>query len=396
MLMAPIFFTDRGMSLEAIGLASLLGLPWNFKFIWSPLTDLIGSRRIWVMATLAVLLGAFALLAFSVGLDIGTISYGSLGTLPLSMLVAAGVLLLISFASATADISQDAFYMDALNKKQQAAFIGARVTAYRIAMITASGLLVYIGGRVGWQSAFSIGAVIMGVVVAWNALVLPRPAQSRPDYQSAAEFFAQVGRAFVSYLNRDRVVVILGFILTYKLGEYLLSKMAVPFLMKGCGVTAAQMGIISGVFGIGATIIGAIAGSIWIVRKGLWFSLITITIVMNATNLLYVVLALVESPALWAVTAVHIVENFAGGLGTAAFAYLLIRTCKENFRATHYAIATGLMSLGGTLAGSISGFIAAQIGYAWYFGLCTFLALPGVALLFLLPGKLSGRGAERV
>jgi PAT family beta-lactamase induction signal transducer AmpG len=306
--------------------------------------------------------------------------------------VAAGVLFLISLLSATADTSQDAFYMDALNKKQQALFVGARVTAYRIAMLTASGGLVYLAGKTSWTLGFSVAAVLMGGALLWNHFSLPAPEQTRPEYKTSAQFFAQFFKAFLAYLKRDRVIVVLLFILTYKLGEQMLGRMVTPFLMNECGLTTAQMGIVSGVFGVGATILGAIAASFWIVRKGLWYALISITIFMNATDVLYIILAQIQSPSIAWVTFVHVVENFSLGCGSAAFAYLLIRTCADKFRASHYAIATGLMSLGGTIAGTASGYIAEKIGYVPYFGLCLVAAIPGVILLFWLPKELTGRG----
>ena len=82
------------------------------------------------------------------------------------------------------------------------------------------------------------------------------------------------------------------------------------------------------------------------------------------------------------------------GLGTSALAYFLIRTCSQEFRASHYAIATGLMSLAGTIASATSGYITASIGYSLYFILCTVVSVPGLVLLFLLPNELTGRGHE--
>lgn len=392
MLMAPVYFTAKGASLEAIGLAALLGLPWNLKLLWSPLTDLLGRRRNWVVATLILLLLGIGFLALTSELPLGDAQIAGVGALPRAALWSAALLLLIAVASATADISEDAFYMDALNERDQALYIGARVTAYRIAMLTASGLLVYLAGRWGWTVGYGLAALLMALFVFWNQAVLPYPSQRRPSYEGWAGFFGEFGRAFATYLRRERVMIVILFILTYKIGEVMLGRMAVPLFMKQFGVTTAQMGMISGVFGVGATILGAIAGSVWIVRRGLWFGLISITLAMGGTNLLYIWLAGLEYASLTLIGVVHAVENFAGGLGSAAFAYFLIRTCSQNYRASHYAIATGLMSLGGTLAASLSGFVTSRIGYAPYFMLCTVLSVPGIVLLFFLPHGLVGRG----
>lgn len=391
MLMATVYFTDRGVSLAAIGLSSLLGLPWTIKFLWSPLTDLFGKRRNWVLISMALLFVFLSLAAAFSGQSLGTIDLSGVGQLPIEVLIVAGILLLVSFSSATADIAQDAFYMDALDQRQQAAYVGSRVTAYRIAMLTASGLLVYIAGKTGWQQAFFLSALLMGIMLVVNALILPDPAVTPPRFESTKTFFKEFSRAFLTYFDREKPITLLLFILTYKLGEQLLGRMSIPFLMNECDISTRLMGIISGGFGIGATIVGALAASYWIVKRGLWFGLISITIAMNGTDILYVWLASTDFRPIEIVTAVHVVESFSGGAGSAAFAYLLIRTCAQEFRASHYAIATGLMSLGGTVSSSVSGFVAQSIGYAPYFIFCTLLSVPGVVLLFLLPKKLTGR-----
>ena len=394
MLMAPIYFTARGVSLETIGLLSLLGLPWSLKLLWSPLVDLVGKRRNWVTGALILLFIAIAALAFVCDQNWGMTDFAIIGQMPTAMMVAAAVLFIISFFSATADIAQDAFYMDELSGRQQALFIGPRVTAYRLAMVTASGLLVFLAGILSWGIGFFIAAVIMGALTLWARYLLPHPASTKPPFGSSKEFFLQFQRAFISYVQREKPIIVLAFILTYKLGEQMLGKMTPPFMMNECGINTWQMGIISGVFGVGATILGAIAASIWIVRKGLWFALISITIAMNSTDILYVGLAFLNKPGIELVTGVHVVESFSMGLGTAAFAFLLIRTCKENFRAAHYAIATGLMALSGSIAGAASGFLAQYMGYWQYFTLCLVLSIPGIILLFALPKNLTGRNGD--
>jgi MFS transporter, PAT family, beta-lactamase induction signal transducer AmpG len=390
-LMGPVYFTAMGASPALIGLTSLIGLPWNLKLLWSPLVDLLGKRRTWVATMLALLVGATALLALIASFDLGTIELAHLGQIPVGLLAVGAVLILIAFLSATADIAEDAFYMDALSEREQALHLGTRIAAYRVAMVTASGLLVYLAGRFGWTLGFGLAALFMGAVAAICVMTLPNPQQPPREHKEPGEFAREYGRAFVSYVKREKPIVVLSFILTYKLGEMMLGRMSTPFFMNECGVTTSQMGLVSGIFGTGASIFGAIAGSILIAKKGMWKSLVAITLAMNGTNLLYVLLALVEAPTLVHICAVHGVEHFSGGLGSAAFAFFLIRTCKADFRAAHYALATGLMSLVGTLVGSVSGFFVQSVGYFSFFILCIVLAVPGTALLFFLPRKLAGR-----
>jgi PAT family beta-lactamase induction signal transducer AmpG len=390
--MAPVYLTASGASLAAIGMASLLGLPWNLKALWSPLVDLLGRRRTWVttsMALLAVGIAGVAALAAGPG---GAVTIAGVGTVPVAALWVAAAMALVALVSATADVAQDAFYMDALDARAQAACVGWRVAAYRVALLVAGGGLVFLAGKRGWPLAFAVAAAAMAVLALWGRFALPRPLPPPARTGGAGVFAAAFGRAFLSYVDRPRWAVLLAFVVSYRLGEQLLSRMTTPFLMHGCGLTTAQMGLLSGTLGVGASIVGAIAGSALIARRGLWASLIGITIAMNGTDLFYVALAAADRPALPWIAAVHLAENFSGGLGAAAFSVLLLRTCAAEYRAAHYAIATGLMSVGGTLAGSLSGWIAQGIGYPAYFVLCTAASVPGIALLFALPRGLTGRG----
>ncbi len=230
----------------------------------------------------------------------------------------------------------------------------------------------------------------MTVAVGWSFFALPHSTQSRPSYETVGDFFGEFARAFYSYVQRTGPVRLLAFIVLFKLGEQMLAKMSTPFFMNACGVTISQMGLISGTLGVGASIVGAIAGSYWVSRKGIGSSFVPIAFVMGATNLLYVGLAIIGNPSLTLIACVHVVEHFSGGMGSAAFAFFLIRTCKDEFKASHYAIATGLMSLGGTLSSAVGGAVAERIGFTSYFMLCTILAVPGFILIFFLPKDLTG------
>jgi PAT family beta-lactamase induction signal transducer AmpG len=88
---------------------------------------------------------------------------------------------------------------------------------------------------------------------------------------------------------------------------------------------------------------------------------------------------------MFAVAATHGFDQFSGGLGTAVLMTFLMRICLKEFRASHYAIGTGLMSVSGLYAGVISGFLTSWVGYGYFFGISFLLSLPGMALIFWLP-----------
>jgi PAT family beta-lactamase induction signal transducer AmpG len=129
-----ILYKSLGVSNSDIAFyTAWLYLPWVIKPLWSPVVDLLRTRRWWIWGCQLVMGAAFA----AVGL-----------TLPLPQFFQASLVVfyLVAFASATHDIAADGFYLLALNEKQQAFFVGVRSTFFRLSLITGQGLLVMLAG----------------------------------------------------------------------------------------------------------------------------------------------------------------------------------------------------------------------------------------------------------
>ena len=133
-LMSVIFLKGMGTSNELIGLTSLLSFPWVLKGLWGPVVDMYSTKRKWILNTEIICAFLFASLAFGV-------------LMPQAIIISVVILTAIAFASATHDIAIDGFYLNTLNKDQQALFVGVRNTAYRGAVILGSGVLVFFAGK---------------------------------------------------------------------------------------------------------------------------------------------------------------------------------------------------------------------------------------------------------
>ncbi|MDI3283966.1 MFS transporter [Polyangium sp. 15x6] len=366
-------FTAFGASLTAIGYTAFYGFAWNAKFLWSPLVDMYGKKRGWVVATQIAL--GLAVLALAMPAD--------RGDLP----VVAWGLIAVSVLAATQDISVDGFYLDALPEKRQAAFSGLRVAAFRAAMLVAKGGLVVLAGIAGgWRYAFFAAAAMMLLLGVGHALFLPRP--SAP---AQAEVEARVGRnadasylqAFVTFLRQPKVGLVLGFILTFRAGDALMFAMHTPFL-KDLGLNLAQRGFVSGTWGTVSSIAGSILGGMVVSRLGLERTLKPISILQSAAIPLYAWLAWTR-PGIAAITAVVLVEQFVAYAGSAAFMVFIMRRCQGAYRASHFAIGSALMSLATTLAGSVSGHLAQSVGFTTFFLLAFAASIPGVILSMFVP-----------
>jgi PAT family beta-lactamase induction signal transducer AmpG len=201
--------------------------------------------------------------------------------------------------------------------------------------------------------------------------------------------------AFLTFLDQKRIGWALAFIVLYRTGESLLAAMTAPFLLD-LGINKAQYGLLSGTFGILFSILGALAGGACIARYSLSKTIWPFTLAQNLTNVVYMAMAYfyrelflqegaVREVSLLFVGSVHCFDQFAGGLGTAVFSFYLMRCCRPEFKASHFAIVSGIMSVGGIVFGMTSGFLASWLGYWQFFGLSFFASIPGMCLIAFIP-----------
>ena len=147
---------------------TLLYFPWFLKGVWSPIVDVVKTKRWWIVTMQIVLTALMALLMLT--LPTPSKEMIASGHTPISMFTFTLILFIIAaFASATHDIAADGFYMLAHSPSSQAAFIGIRSTAYRIASVFGQGVLVAIAGVVekssgdipySWRITLGVSAVV--------------------------------------------------------------------------------------------------------------------------------------------------------------------------------------------------------------------------------------------
>jgi len=375
-----IMYKKLGVSNEDIGLyTSILYLPWVLKPLWSPFVDLKSTKRKWFLSM--QLLISIALLG--VGL-----------TLPTNMFFISSLACfwMAAFASATNDIASDGYYMLGLTEKKQSFFVGMRSTFYRLAMVTGEGLIVVLGGFLenkygdntkAWSITMSAAAFLMLIMTVANFFVTPKyESENKKSIEKPAGFL----EVFTSFFKKPGIGIALAFILTYRLGESQLVKMASPFLLDshdkgGLGYSTEQLGTIFGTAGVIFLSIGGILGGILISRDGLKKWMLPMVLSLNLPNILYAILAMTNTTSVYAVTATVIFEKFGYGFGFAAFLMYLIYIAEGKSKTSHYAIATGFMALGMMLPGMISGYIQQWLGYDGFFVWVVIAALPTLLLL---------------
>jgi PAT family beta-lactamase induction signal transducer AmpG len=343
--------------LVEIGLVSALSFPWTFKFLWSPLVDRLGTRRQWIAACLTGLTALTLVLA----------SY-ELGALARGFWV---LLLAIVTFSATQDIAIDAYTIEATTKQELGVANSVRIAAYRVSMFTAGGLLIWLAGRTDWKTSFQTATVLLaGLTLASLLLPLSRRSASHP---------ASIWEPLRALLTRPGIWAVAVFALLFKLDIAAMEPMTRPFWVDR-GFTLEEIGAILTTGRIIATVTGAILGGILTTRWGIFRSLWVLGAVQAFSSLGYAGAAAAQ-PSKPLMIGVALFENFAAGLGTAAFVAFLMSVCERRYAATQYAVLSALLALSRTVAGGASGAIAEQLGYAKYFLLTFFLGLPAFLLI---------------
>ncbi|MGH7718389.1 MAG: MFS transporter [Gemmatimonadaceae bacterium] len=368
-MLVPAFLRSEGAALEFIGrIISGIGLAWTLKFLWSPLVDRFGSRKSWIVP------GQLAI----AGITLFLIAADPRGA-PLYLWVVLG---LLATASATQDIAVDAYTIELMGARELGVASGVRATGYRVGLIVASGALVALAGPLGWSASFAVAAAIMvgAAIVTASAPRRARLHRAQPLLEPARALLAM-----------PSLWVVVMFVLAFKIGDLAMQAMVVPFWVDR-GLTQAQMGLI-GTLSIGAAVCGALLGGVLTTRWGVYRSLWTLGLLQALSNLGYFAAARAGVPA-EAVYAAAVIEQFTGGLGTAAFLAFLMSLCEKRYAATQYAVLSALFGLSRLIAGYWSGTLVEAIGYAGYFLLTFGFALPAFALVPLLRSVLERRGAQ--
>ena len=392
--LSAVYLTDIGVKEAYLGFLNFLNLPWNLKFAWAPAVDLLGTKRGWLVKielVIALLVAVIAVLAEAGPAVVATgvpLDLGGAGMPAIHGILA--VLVALAVVAATHDVAIDAFYMEAITDPgEQAEYTGIRVLTYRIAVIFTKSVLVAIPAYLSWTFGWMAAAGTMLALAAFHAWYLPRVEVPRVRTLHLRAVARDFGRAFFTYVKQPHLALVLGFVITYKLGDEVLFSMNTPFLMRELGVRKEDLAWLAGMVGTAASIIGSLASAWGIKRFGLRRAIWPLTLAMNLNIWAYVWLAWsLPDPStthgLATIAAVHAYEQFAAGLGNAVLFIFLMRLCLPEFKAAHYAIGSALMSLGGTFVGGFGGLLVEAVGYVNLYLIAFAATLPSmVCLLFL-------------
>jgi len=382
----PVYLRSAGVSLQAVGLATALSLPWSLKIFWAPLVDRYGGgrfgrRKSWILPLQLLLAATCAVAALVPPHE---------GVAPILVLV-----LGMNLFAATLDIAVDGLAVDVLEIGELGHGNVAQVVGYKVGMLTGGGLLVWASGAIGWEGLFLAMAGLVGacfvVSLAWRETDQTR--RHEPASPLVHPRFGEIFAALRRSVSERGTGWLLLFIGTYKLGESMADTMFKPFLVDA-GYGSQQIGLWVGTWGMLFSIAGSVGGGLLASRRPL-LQAVAITAVLRAIPVAGEWWLSVVTPTSGRVVAVTCAEHFFGGaLTTAMFAYMMGRVDKR-IGATHYTLLAAIEVWGKLPSAWASGFITAHSSYPVLFGLATALSIAFLGLLAPL-GRAGGggRGAE--
>ena len=360
-------FKRLGMSNGNLAMfTSLLYLPWVIKPLWSPFVDVIRTKRWWILVLQGIMTAGFAAIALCVGRS--------------PFVVTLILFYIVAFASATADIASDGYYMIALGQKQQSAFVGIRSTFYRLASVFGQGVLVVIAGvlevrtgdiPVAWSLTLLSSALLFAVITLWHLRFLPKAEQPVCNL-SASEILRGFAGSWVSFFRKPGVWLAVTFMLLYRLPEAFSVKMLSPFMLDavedgGLGLTTARSGLVYGTVGVIALTIGGILGGLFAARYGLKRSLWPMSLSLALPCAVYLYMAAAQPTDLWVIYLCVAFDQFGYGFGFTAYMLYMMHFSEGGFKTSHYAICTAFMALSMMLPGLVAGYIQQAVGYVGFF-----------------------------
>ena len=391
----------EGVDKTTIGFVSWVALAYGFKFLWSPLVDrmplplltrVLGQRRGWMLLA-------------QVGVIYGLVHMASSD--PLSDLQAVVLFAIITaFSSATQDISIDAWRIEAIGEDFQGAMAGTYQLGYRLGMIVAGGGAFSLAHFYSWSSAYLVMAGLMSIgiltvmliaepehVVAAQTLEVERRVIQKSRFglhllpaveRLRAWFVGAVVSPFAEFFLRHGLfaIVILGFIMVFRISDITLGVMANPFYID-MGYSELEIGLVTKTVGPLVTIAGALLGGVLVMHYGKMRMLMIGSILVVITNLLFAWLAL-QQAVLSGLILVVAADNLAAGIATTTFIAYLSALTNKAYTATQYALFSSIMLLLAKFVAGFSGWVVDASSYVVFFSYAAALGLPSIALIRVL------------
>lgn len=396
-----VIYKDYNISNDEIAKwTSLLILPWSLKPLFTIFMETYLNKRFYQIATEAVTALMFGLIAVALPLD---------GF----FFITIGISAVMAISGSMHDIAGDGIYLDQLNKQEQAKLAGWQGAFYNMAKVLCNGALIYLAGRlskdIGIQNAWIVIVVllciIMGIVALYHFFFLPKDVNVKKNDKTISESFGEMADLIIDFFKKKHIWIYLLFIFCYRFGEGLAIKMAPLFLKDdisqgGLSMTNEEYGIIYGIFGTVAFILGSIFAGNLVSKIGLKKALLPLVLSFNIPFVVFLLLSIYQpigyvatiglfgySMSLkWVVALGVVFEYFGYGFGFVGLTlFMMQQIAPGKYKMSHYAFANSIMNLSVLVPGYVSGTLQTMLGYMWFFVLVLIVTIPSIVLAMRIP-----------
>ncbi len=383
---SSLMFKNLGISDAKIAFwTTLVMIPWTLKPLWSPLLEMFKTKKHFVVATQMLTGITFALVAFSL-------------QLPHFFSFAIAFMAIIAFSGATHDIATVGIYLNELSPTDQAKYVGWQGAFYNVAKILSGGALVYLAGeleqRLGvvhaWMIVMGIYGIIMVSLSVYHMKMLPSGGSST-QVKSLKEGIETLKDVAKTFFQKKNILLSIGFVILYRFAEGFAIKIA-PLFFKatheqgGLGLSTSEIGMIYGIFGAAAFVLGSVLAGYFTSKRGLKKTLMILCASFNIPFVMYALLAYFQPENLYIVATAVIVEYFGYGFGfVGLILYIMQQIAPGKYKMAHYAFADGIMALGFMIPSMVSGYISDFLGYKLFFIWVLVATIPSFLITYLAP-----------
>jgi MFS transporter, PAT family, beta-lactamase induction signal transducer AmpG len=384
---SSIMYKNMGVSDAQIAFwTSLVMLPWTLKPLWGPFLEMYKTKKFFVYTTQIFTGILFGLVGLSLQLN----HFFSFSI---------AIMAIIAFSGATHDIAADGMYLNELNSKQQAKYVGWQGAFYNIAKVLSGGVLVYMAGelekRIGianaWMSVMFAYGIIMVLLGLYNMKMLPTGGKTQ-QVHSVKETVDTLKDVVVTFFQKKNIWFSLCFIIFYRFAEGQAIKIT-PLFFKatraegGLGLSTSQIGVLYGVFGSIAFVLGSISAGYFVSNKGLTKkTLLMLCAFFNVPFVAYAYLAIALPDSLYVIGSAVAIEYFGYGFGfVGIILFMMQNIAPGKYKMAHYAFGSGLVNLGFMIPSMISGFVSDYLGYKEFFIWVLIATIPAFVVTWLVP-----------
>ncbi len=384
-----LLYKNMGFSDTQIAFwTGIIILPWSFKPIWGPFMELYKTKKFYIYVSQIICGLLFAL------------SVASMYTNHF-FTISVVLFLLTAFFGATQDIAADGLYLQELSPKLQAQYVGWQGTFYNFAKLFSNGGMIFLvgifmpifGNTNAWAIIMAIYAVVMLCLGLYNRKFLPVTA-NQTTVKSASDVWLTLKDVIVSFFQKKHIWYGILFIMLYRFAEGQAIKI-MPLFFKaertagGLGMQESTLGMLTGIFGTIAFVLGSLAAGYFVSNKELnRTTLLLLCACFNLPFASYAYLAITQTENLWIIGSAVAIEHFGYGFGfIGIIIFIMQQIAPGKYQMAHYAFGSSLTYLGYTIASMVSGLVSDHLGYKDFFIWVLIATIPAFLITWLVPLK---------